>query len=587
MGPPSFLLSEMRRTPSTRALAVVLLAVTLSGLIACGGGRSSTPAPPPPPTPAVKISPTTAAIPVSTTQPFFAYAMFTNKTAVTWTASAGNVDESGLYTAPASQPSGGTATVTATSVSSPSVSASATVTITTQPVAISLSPQSTTVKAGFSHLYLATVTGTTNTAVSWAVTDMPGDFSYPGSISNGRYTAPSPVYQSDTFLVTAVSTADQSKSTSASVTVVPLENQQAQDLPIKLGTSGINANSNDCCTGTLGSLLTDQSGKQYILSNNHILGRVSHAVPGEDILQPGLVDAYCDTTKTKTVAKFTAATPIAAGVDAAVAEVVPGAVDPQGAMIGLGGVAPDGSYLAGYAANTIADPVVGMSVAKSGRTTGLSCSTVSDISALVNVDIRAECGNPTEISARFSDQIIAANFANYGDSGSLMVDAATARPLGLVASLTTDGLYTGANPIRAVLNALDFATGLQLTFVGGVQHSVSCSSQGPASALTHAVTPLDLPTAELSKALEVHHRHAQSLASDPAVVAVAVGRSQKHPGTAVIDVFVERGRSPAISLPGELDGVEVQIIRSGRFKAVLDKPNGRAVCQSYRHRQPL
>ena len=94
-------------------------------------------------------------------------------------------------------------------------------------------------KAGFNYLYLATVTGTTNTAVSWAVSDMPGDFAYPGSISNGRYTAPDPVYQSDTFLITAVSTADQTKSASASVTVVPLENQQAQDLPIKLGTSGL------------------------------------------------------------------------------------------------------------------------------------------------------------------------------------------------------------------------------------------------------------------------------------------------------------------------------------------------------------
>jgi hypothetical protein len=510
--------------------------------------------------------------------------MSTNNPAVTWTASAGIVDESGLYTAPASQPSGGTATVTATSVSNPSVSASATVTITTQPVVISLTPQSTTVKAGFSHLYLATVTGTTNTAVSWAVSDMPGDFSYPGSILSGRYTAPNPVYQSETFLVTAVSTADQTKSASASVTVVPLENQQAQDLPIRLGTSGINANSNDCCTGTLGSLLTDQNGKQYILSNNHVLGRVSHAVLGEDILQPGLVDAFCDATKTKAVAKFTAATPIEAGVDAAIAEVVPGAVDPQGAVIGLGGVAADGSYLPGYTANTIADPVVGMSLAKSGRTTGLSCSTVSDVSALVNVDMRAGCGNPTEISVRFSDQIIAANFANYGDSGSLMVDAATARPLGLVASLTSDGVYTAANPIRAVINALDFATGLQLSFVGGIQHSVSCSPQGPASALRHAVTPRDLPPAEFSKALEVHHRHAQSLASDPAVVAVAVGRSQKNPGTAVIDVFVERGKSPAISLPGKLDGVEVQIIPSARFKAVLNKPNGRALCQSYRNR---
>lgn len=563
-----------------RAFSVGLPVLFSSGLIACGGGGSSTTVTPPP-APSVKIIPTTATVPVNTTQPFFGYSLFTNNTAVAWTASAGAVDESGLYTAPSSPPPGGTATVTATSVSNPSISASATVTITLQPVGISLSPQSATVKAGFTQSYTATVTGTTNAAVLWSVSDMPGDSSYSGSISGGLYTAPQPVHQPDTFMVSAVSSADQTKSATASVTVIPLENEQAQNLPIKLGTSGINANSSDCCTGTLGSLLMDRNGKQYILSNNHILGRVSHAVPGEDILQPGLVDAYCDSSKTKKVAQFTAAAAItSAGVDAAIAEVVPGAVDLQGAIIGLGGVAADGSYLPGYTANTIVDPAVGMSVAKSGRTTGLSCSTISYVFAVVNVDFKAECGNPMEITIQFSNQIIVANFADYGDSGSLIVDAATARPVGLLASLTTDRVYTGANPISTVLSALDSAAGLQLSFVGGAQHSVSCSPQGSASPIAQAVPPLALPPAELSKALEVHQRHAQSLASDPAVVAIAVGRSPKHPGKAEIALFVERGRTPAVSLPSELDGVEVQTIPSARFKAVIDQPNARALCRS-------
>jgi len=157
-------------------------------------------------------------------------------------------------------------------VSAPSASASVIITVTTTPVTLSISPTTETLKAGFSQLYTATVGGTTNTGVTWSVNGHSGDTSYPGSVLNGTYTAPAPVVTTDTYFVTATSNADPTKSVSASVTVTPLENQEQQTFPIKLGASGVNANSQDCCSGTLGSLLQDQNGKQYILSNNHVLG---------------------------------------------------------------------------------------------------------------------------------------------------------------------------------------------------------------------------------------------------------------------------------------------------------------------------
>lgn len=234
----------------------------------------------------VTLSPSNATVPIGTLQPFTGSVTGTMSAAVTWTASAGTIDATGNYTAPSSVPNGVTATVTAISMSNHSAISSAAVTITTKAVALSVSTQNITVKAAFSQFYTATVGGTTNTSVNWSVNDLPGDTTFPGAIVNGHYTAPALVVTTDTYSVTATSTADPTKTASASVTVTPLENQEQQAFPIKLGASGVNANA-DCCSGTLGSLLADENGRQYIPSNSHILGRVGHASVGEAIVQPG------------------------------------------------------------------------------------------------------------------------------------------------------------------------------------------------------------------------------------------------------------------------------------------------------------
>src|SRR5262245_17390929 len=74
--------------------------------------------------------------------------------------------------------------------------------------------------------------------------------------------------------------------------------KDAQTWPISLGTSGGNINDktkNYCCSGTLGSLVQDASGKLYILSNNHVLARLNQAALGEDVNQPGMLDQNCKT----------------------------------------------------------------------------------------------------------------------------------------------------------------------------------------------------------------------------------------------------------------------------------------------------
>jgi hypothetical protein len=531
-------------------------------------------------------------VPVGTIQPFVAFASHAPRSSVTWTTSAGTIDQSGNYTAPFSVPQGGTATVTATATASPSVSASATVTITTVPVTLSIAPSTATVKAGFSEPFTAIVGGTTNDSVSWSVADLPGDSTYPGSVVGGTYTAPAPVLTPDTFTVSAVSNADPTKTASASVNVIPLENQEQQTLPIKLGASGVNAKTGDCCSGTLGSLLVDQKGNQYILSNNHVIGRVGNAAPGEPIVQPGYVDTLCNFTLPKTVANFTIAPSItSSNVDAAIAEVVPGAVDNQGEIIGLGGIASDGSYISAPPANTTVPAVIGMSVAKSGRTTGLTCGTVLGINGTIVIELPAECGNTTPMSVPFHGQVVMDSLVRPGDSGSLIVEAGTARPTALVAGLTTDGRFTTGNPATDVLAALNNSNnGSTFSFVGSGQHPVSCpallgSSQRSSLQASSKADLSFIPAEEIAHVMEVQRKYENDVMLDASVIGMAIGKSDTDPLHASFLVFVEAGKAPK-HLPTSLDGVPVRLIQSGRFRASMQSTTATGSRCTPRARRP-
>jgi hypothetical protein len=104
------------------SLCVLFLFVlcSIAFVSGCGGG-SSKPLPV-----SVAVSPQTAALATGQSMQFTA--MLTNDTAVTWTAKAGTIDSTGMYTAPAG-PQSVTDTVTATSKADPTKSSSATVNV--------------------------------------------------------------------------------------------------------------------------------------------------------------------------------------------------------------------------------------------------------------------------------------------------------------------------------------------------------------------------------------------------------------------------------------------------------------------------
>jgi hypothetical protein len=179
----------------------------------------------------VTVTPAAAGVTVNTTAQFAATVQNTADQTVTWdvngtvggTAVVGRIDATGRYTAPAVVPSPATVTVHATSHAVPEVAGSASVTIMPlpQPVSVTISPTSITVRINKTRQFTATVHNTANVAVSWRVNSIVGGNATVGTISTaGLYKAPTVVPSPATVTVTATSVVAPPKAASAVVTIV-------------------------------------------------------------------------------------------------------------------------------------------------------------------------------------------------------------------------------------------------------------------------------------------------------------------------------------------------------------------------------
>ena len=111
-------------------------------------------------------------------------------------------------------------TVSATAATTAAPSSANNGTCPATPVAVTVTPASVSLKAGGAQAFSATVTNTSNTAVTWQVNGVTGGNSTVGTISAaGMYTAPSVVSSALTVTVTAKSDADASRTGSSQVTV--------------------------------------------------------------------------------------------------------------------------------------------------------------------------------------------------------------------------------------------------------------------------------------------------------------------------------------------------------------------------------
>lgn len=240
-------------------------------------------------------------------------------------------------------------------------------------------------------------------------------------------------------------------------TTTTVSHTAKQTPPIQLGTSGgsvIDLANGYCCSGTLGSLV-QKGGAQYILSNSHVLcgdvvsgGNGKAAAIGDDVSQPGLIDANCSYATANIVGDLAslsttyppASTP---NVDCAIAQVKTGMVRTDGAILEIGTISA--STVAAY---------VGQPVKKSGRTTGLTRNKVTALNATVTVGYETECAG-TAYTKTYTGQIVAGRkFIDAGDSGSLMVEDVTTNPRAVGLLFAGSSTTAIANPINIVLGQL-------------------------------------------------------------------------------------------------------------------------------------
>jgi hypothetical protein len=162
----------------------------------------------------IAVSPTNATLGSGGNQQFTAILTNIAGANVTWTANVGSISSSGLYTAPVVT-SNTLATVTATVTGYPSKRATAAIVVTPaqSAISVSVSPVQSTLTSGQQQQLMATVTNTSNTAVTWSASQ--------GTVStSGLYTAPV-VSANTTASVTATSVADPSAKASATVVISP------------------------------------------------------------------------------------------------------------------------------------------------------------------------------------------------------------------------------------------------------------------------------------------------------------------------------------------------------------------------------
>jgi hypothetical protein len=521
---------------------------------------------------------------------------------------AGSINASGQYTPPSYLTADSTeVVVTAALASEPGLRASAVLTVTPgflQP----LTPENAALGANGSVTItgiLAEAGGTTGIHFALA-SSAAGQSGGQGTLSAAScqhesqaftscsvtYTAPATVLSTGTTYVVA-SVGGGSSRTSAvvlvntsGVTSNPASHQRQLTASMLLGSSGGNNGDYDtrgnqivdCCSGTLGALIEDSGKRQYLLSNNHVLARSDHATVGDAIVQPGLIDNNCsplgDGGGVEAVASLTGWLPLRSkqtNVDAAIAQVTSRAVDTAGRIMELGGKRADGA-LAAAAPGISSSGGKGESawldqkVAKSGRTTGLTCGGVSVVDLDVTVDYYIDCAETRHyLSKTFTHQIgLSGNqFSDAGDSGALVVDAGNAEPVGLYFAGGTDvsGVSQGvANPAAEVLSELSAQVGggTSYTFVGTADHAVSCLSYGNSTIASAQGRALN--GAETARAQKAQAQARMLVSPSTGILGAVAGKSSDHPGEAAVILYTDESRS--VGIPATVAGLRTVLIPS-------------------------
>jgi hypothetical protein len=534
---------------------------------------------------------------------------------VTWSLSGGDansgpgsINAAGQYTPPSYLTADRVdVVVTATLNANPGAGATATAVLTLTPGFLQpLTPENVAMGANGQVTitgYLAEAGGYTgiNFALSSSATGSNGGQGSLGSTSCQRgaqaftyctvtYTAPASVSATGATYVVATAGSTSSKAAAeillntAGVSSNPVTHQAQLSTPAPLGASAGNNNDFDtrgnqivdCCSGTLGALIQDSGNRQYLLSNNHVLARSDHAAVGDTIIQPGLIDNNCTpngegggTMPVGSLTGWLALKSSATNADAAIAQVNSGAVNASGSILELGSRQPDGTLAAappgvsstGSKGETAS---LNLTVAKSGRTTGLTCAGISALDLDITVDYYLDCAETRPYLTRtYTNQLAVSGnqFSDAGDSGALVVDAANAEPVGLYFAGGRDvsGVSQGvANPAADVLSELSTQVGggTSYTFVGGADHPVSCLNYGD-STVTSAQART-LADQEIARAQQALSQARMLVNPSTGILGVGTAKSSDRPGEGAVILYVDENMT--VTAPAAVDGVRTLVI---------------------------
>ncbi|MEX0323223.1 MAG: hypothetical protein AB3N63_13770 [Puniceicoccaceae bacterium] len=340
----------------------------------------------------------------------------------------------------------------------------------------------------------------------------------------------------------------------------------------------LDVTSTSCYLGTAGTLVTDTTtGFDYILSNSHVLAREGEGAVGEDILHN--LPSLCNPNSIH-VGELAADIGLRFGrrntnlVDAAIARITPNvipAIDGSGRVLHIG----NGFSDAYGVSNSPINPAVNMNVKKSGRTTGLTRSSISQVG--VNVVVRYNGGR-----AYFNNQFVVSGggFSAGGDSGSLIVtDNADAKPVGLLFAGSSSS--TIGNPINAVINAFQTEHGISLSFGtsgdagvtdltpppdgGGGGGGGNGGGRGNGGGKGKPKFGNTAKETGIDRALAVRDRNESRFLDQDGVLGSGIGVTN---GAANITVFINKNNKRAAGkIPSSIEGIPVVIELTDEFVA--------------------
>ncbi|WP_198649917.1 chymotrypsin family serine protease [Zobellella maritima] len=345
-----------------------------------------------------------------------------------------------------------------------------------------------------------------------------------------------------------------------------------------------------CYTGTLGALVQDAEGVQYIISNNHVLAKENEPdntldADGNIIIQPGLLDeGPCSLSlgnMDNQVGYLTDYVPLLFGrgknqpensVDAAIAR--NDGMNTSGDILGIGGLSGN-SVPAG-------NLELGLNVQKSGRTTGHTFGQLAAVDVTVNVGYSS--GN-----ALFTNQLevigSCMDFSAGGDSGSMIVTVpddgnAGADAVGLL--FAGGGSSTFANPIGEVLNAFPLGPLSMVASLSGTESEAttlgitdpaSCSSDDDTNGSPGGPPPgkgknKGSQHPAITHASQVARQYSAALLSVDGVHGHGIGLDAQ--GDPVIRLYMDTdARRPADTgkIPAIVEGVKVVVVPTGPIRA--------------------